>query len=140
MQQVHFRGQVRASLGWLTTVFFESTAAKHLPNIGCFETNTEINQSKGPSALVGCLDDILITITLISVLQSRSMRPPALFFFFFSRLIWVFKVLYVSLLVLESIFLCLQKYATGLLVQLELNLQIGLSNMGIFNNIKTSNP
>lgn len=68
------------------------------------------------------------------------MRPPALFFFFFPRLIWVFKVLYVSLLVLESIFLCLQKYATGLLVQLELNLQIGLSNMGIFNNIKTSNP
>lgn len=86
MQQVHFSGQVRASLGWLTTVFFESTAAKHLPNIGCFETNTEINQSKDPSALVGCLDDILITITLISVLQSRSMRPPALFFFFFSKI------------------------------------------------------
>ena len=36
VQQVHFHGQVRASLGCLTTVFFESTAAKHLPNIGCF--------------------------------------------------------------------------------------------------------
>ena len=65
------------------------------------------------------------------------MRPPALFLFFFSKINLGIQG---PLLVLESIFIYLQKYATGILIQLELNLQIGLSSMGIFNNIKTSNP
>ena len=82
VQQVHFHGQVRASLGWLTTVFFESTAAKHLPNTGCFWNKHRDKLRQGSFSSHGLLGWHFDYYNFDICFAVRSMRPPALFFFF----------------------------------------------------------
>lgn len=51
-------GQVRVSSGQLTTTYLLKSSCQHLCQIpGAFETNTEINRGKAPSALRGQEDD-----------------------------------------------------------------------------------